>query len=778
MAGKKVQSATEYILTYGWAFLIAAIVTASLYLFVFAPSTITQSSCSFYSGPYCQDIVLGSSNALSKIALLLTNTNPFPILNPLLNVNLSGYSPIIASCRPNFVLPGGAIICNATITPALSQGALASGKFILSYTPCAGGNVVYCSNNQRQNFAGTFSTHSSQLLSPTTITVSLSAQNYSQVALSTSLDKLTANVRLLGTPVSGATVNFTSNSINAPVNPIVTTTDGNGNAFSYISSSSSGNVLVTASFANTVANAVVAFTPPVCYTISIPSISGATSNAILIDGVGYLSFPQILCFGQGVSHSYSFQTTVSGAANVQYVYSFVTGCGATAQSGTLSGVANCTLTGNYMTQYFLTTSASPGIGGSVTPVSGWYNSGSGATLGETPNAGYVFNGWTGTGTGSYTGASTSPSVTLNNPITETGSFTSTTTSTTSTTSTSTTSTSSTSTTSTSTTSSTSTSTSTTTTIPANPTCGSYFGSITYSSTSTLTCNVVASGSININSGVTLDEHGYYLQANNTLTNSGTITDSYDGGAGGSAGQGAIGLCAGGGYPPTNGGAGLSGMSRTSKFLGVVLAAGAGGAGGGGGGLSDGCNSAANGGAGGNGGGIIELYGGNVVNNGVFTASGANGASGGSSGSDTSGLGGGGGGAGGNGGTIFLAYNSALTQGSTNVGGGGGGGGGAPNYPNSPPSSTYWSCQWLNGAGGGGGSNGGGGGGGGGTSSTGSPCIYNANGGGGGIGGSGACGGAGGAAGDTAHGISGTAGHSGCNGGASSAGQIITRVWIH
>ncbi|MDE1846046.1 MAG: hypothetical protein KGH53_02090 [Candidatus Micrarchaeota archaeon] len=750
MAGKKVQSATEYILTYGWAFLIAAIVTASLYLFVFAPSTITQSSCSFYSGPYCQDIVLGSSNTLSKIALLLTNTNPFPILNPLLNVNLTGYNPIIASCRPNFVYPGGAIICNATITPALSQGALASGKFILSYTPCPGGNVLSCSNNQRQNFAGTFSTHSSQLLSPTTITVSLSAQNSSQVALSTSFDKLTANVRLLGTPVSGATVNFTSNSISAPVNPLVTTTDGNGNAFSYISSSATGNVFVTASFANIVANVVVAFTAPVCYTISAPSISGATGNILLLDGVGYTVLPQTLCYGQGVSHSYAFQTTVAGAANTQYVYSFVTGCGATTQSGTLSGVANCTLTGNYITQYYLTTSASPGIGGSVTPVSGWYNSGSGATLGETPSAGYAFNGWTGTGSGSYTGASTTPSITLNNPITETGSFTSTTTSTTSTTSTSTTSTTSTSTTSTSSTSTTSTtststtstsSTSTTststsstsTTIPASPTCGSYVGDVTYSSSVTLTCSVAATGSITVNSGVTINENGYYMEADNTFTNNGVIT-APAGGAAGAAGTCCASVPYGQARSGGNGGAGGSATTRTSHYLSTTLSTGAGGGGGGAGGDGSGSQcggyiggTGSNGGAGGAGGGIVELYGTNFINSGTLTVSGSSatsGLAGGNAGANCIGAGGGGGGGGtgGSGGTIFVGYTTTLTIGSTSVGAGSSGGVGAGGNTGGYCCTTFGSAgSGTHGGGGGtgavsnpgtGGSGGGGGGGGG------------------------------------------------------------------
>ncbi|MDE1762513.1 MAG: hypothetical protein KGH78_04980, partial [Candidatus Micrarchaeota archaeon] len=183
MGNMRLQSATEYLLTYGWAFLIAAVVIASLYLFVFAPSGIVPSSCSFQSGAYCQDLVLGSSASLSKMAALITNTNPYPIITPQITVNITGIAPVQGTCSPNFVLPGGAIVCSATITPAVSQSALASGTFVISYIPCPGGNVTACSSNARQFFPGSFNTHSSPLLSPTTTNVILTAQNSSQIAL-------------------------------------------------------------------------------------------------------------------------------------------------------------------------------------------------------------------------------------------------------------------------------------------------------------------------------------------------------------------------------------------------------------------------------------------------------------------------------------------------------------------------------------------------------------------------------------------------------------------
>ncbi|MDE1855953.1 MAG: hypothetical protein KGH49_01825, partial [Candidatus Micrarchaeota archaeon] len=152
MQANKLQSAVEFVLTYSWAIVIAALVIAALYFFVFAPSTLTPNSCSFSSGPYCQDLILGSGASLSKLAMLLTNTNPYPIYKPHLTVNITGYPLIQGTCSPTLTNPGGAVICNATIIPPISQSALSAGKFIFTYTPCPGGNVITCANNQAQHF--------------------------------------------------------------------------------------------------------------------------------------------------------------------------------------------------------------------------------------------------------------------------------------------------------------------------------------------------------------------------------------------------------------------------------------------------------------------------------------------------------------------------------------------------------------------------------------------------------------------------------------------------
>ena len=71
-------------------------------------------------------------------------------------------------------------------------------------------------------------------------------------------------------------------------------------------------------------------------------------------------------------------------------------------------------------QYFLTMNADPN--GQVLPVSSWQNAGTNVIIKAKANAGHSFTGWTGSGTGSYTGPSNPSSVLMNGPITETGHF--------------------------------------------------------------------------------------------------------------------------------------------------------------------------------------------------------------------------------------------------------------------------------------------------------------------------------------------------------------------
>jgi uncharacterized repeat protein (TIGR02543 family) len=95
--------------------------------------------------------------------------------------------------------------------------------------------------------------------------------------------------------------------------------------------------------------------------------------------------------------------------------------GGGAISHSIAPTKNTTYTANFATQYSLTMNA--GSGGKVSPSSVWRNSGAIISITATPSNGYSFSGWTGTGTGSYSGTNNPASITMNGPVTETAAFT-------------------------------------------------------------------------------------------------------------------------------------------------------------------------------------------------------------------------------------------------------------------------------------------------------------------------------------------------------------------
>ncbi|MEM3272804.1 MAG: hypothetical protein QXD58_00620, partial [Candidatus Micrarchaeaceae archaeon] len=248
-SGLKGQSATEYLLIYGMALAIVALILGILLFLVYAPSISVPSSCSFVSGAYCQDMVFGSNSVSLSVGLFLTNTQQYPVINPSIMLNISGIGSMRGACKPNLVAAGGAIICNVTVPQrAIAYGTLESGKLYLSAVPCPSGNATACSTTPRQTYVGNFNSHVSPLLSSTSITISLSIENATQAANGVP-DELIANVKMLGYPIAGATVTFKANQSFATIKPTPVTTGSNGNAVSYISSFTTGNVLVNATFA-------------------------------------------------------------------------------------------------------------------------------------------------------------------------------------------------------------------------------------------------------------------------------------------------------------------------------------------------------------------------------------------------------------------------------------------------------------------------------------------------------------------------------------------------
>jgi len=152
--------------------------------------------------------------------------------------------------------------------------------------------------------------------------------------------------------------------------------------------------------------------------ISVTVQTSPSGRSFTVDGITYTT-PQTFSWVLGNSHTIATTSPQSGGTGIQYLWSTWSDGGAT--SHTVAPTVGTTYTANFTTQYYLTMGYGTG-GSSVSPGSGWYNSGTSMGLGATPASGYNFSSWTGSGTGSYSGSSPSSSITMNAPITELANF--------------------------------------------------------------------------------------------------------------------------------------------------------------------------------------------------------------------------------------------------------------------------------------------------------------------------------------------------------------------
>ena len=161
---------------------------------------------------------------------------------------------------------------------------------------------------------------------------------------------------------------------------------------------------VTASFTAVPVSITVASTPP--------------TLSLTVDGAACMS-PCSIKWSPGSSHTIAAPSSPQpGPTGVQYIFANWSDSGAVSHSVTAPATA-ASYTATFSTQYLLTTTASPSLAGSISPPSGWYNTGTPISVSATANAGYQFSVFSGS-----LSASTSPQpLTLNAPSSVTASFT-------------------------------------------------------------------------------------------------------------------------------------------------------------------------------------------------------------------------------------------------------------------------------------------------------------------------------------------------------------------
>jgi uncharacterized repeat protein (TIGR02543 family) len=152
-------------------------------------------------------------------------------------------------------------------------------------------------------------------------------------------------------------------------------------------------------------------------TIKVIVKTAPPGRSFTVDATTYNS-AQTFTWTAGSSHIIFTTATQSGEPGVQYLWN------RWSDNGTISHLVapttDTTYTASFTTQYYLTITA--GTGGTVSPASNWHDSSQVITITATPDVGYNFNSWTGSGSGSYSGTNNPATVTMSGPITEEANF--------------------------------------------------------------------------------------------------------------------------------------------------------------------------------------------------------------------------------------------------------------------------------------------------------------------------------------------------------------------
>jgi uncharacterized repeat protein (TIGR02543 family) len=157
-------------------------------------------------------------------------------------------------------------------------------------------------------------------------------------------------------------------------------------------------------------------------TVQITLGTSPTGREFIVDGAAY-SATQVFTWAQGSTHNLTINAPQSGATGTRYLFQSWSDLGAQNHTYTVPS-GNETVTAYFKTQYELKVVSERG-----SPTgAGWYDAGNSTSFGITsPEAGgtgnqFAFTGWTGTGSGSYTGNNTSKSIAMNNTVTETAAW--------------------------------------------------------------------------------------------------------------------------------------------------------------------------------------------------------------------------------------------------------------------------------------------------------------------------------------------------------------------
>ena len=189
------------------------------------------------------------SSGTSTALFFLNNIQQYPVKGTTVTANISSVGTITAKCSPNFVLPGGDMICTSLLSQTFSNTLSIGGKISVNSTVCTDiSNPISCNKKYPINYTGTLYTRVVGY-APQQCSISVSS-NTENPGINIPYP-IYATVKINNNPIPGATVNFSSTSSSLKISPSFINTETNGTATTYVTSTSTGSNTITATFYNT-----------------------------------------------------------------------------------------------------------------------------------------------------------------------------------------------------------------------------------------------------------------------------------------------------------------------------------------------------------------------------------------------------------------------------------------------------------------------------------------------------------------------------------------------
>lgn len=160
----KAQSAMEYMITYGWAFILLTIVVAIVFFYLQVPQKASPPTCTITSTLLCEDTNLGTyaGTGTTVATFYFINEGTYPLSDPEPKVSYNNNNNT-GSCFPSLVPPGGKFLCQVNLNTITSLGQFLGGSIYVSVYNCGvvAGYIVNgnCNNAPSQTLTGTFSGH-------------------------------------------------------------------------------------------------------------------------------------------------------------------------------------------------------------------------------------------------------------------------------------------------------------------------------------------------------------------------------------------------------------------------------------------------------------------------------------------------------------------------------------------------------------------------------------------------------------------------------------------